>query len=419
MKPRVAKRDPATAPDRVIDLGQSPLAAYRDGLAGRPWEPPSPFVAACIGVAAILRAASTMPDGARRRKMVRKVADMLRDASGPSQFLEGRGDYPGDTSPDSVIRGAAEYLESGSESHYPLAAHLLESAHALYPELSVEGGRFLSALGRNALVSGREDLGRDRAIKMLLIGRATRHPEILSHAWLAVASAGNVAGNFPMVERAARRLRKYAELSGNPRLMCAALDTLTTTLGRRGDYAGAVELGWRALPLATHPLRRASLLANIAETFYRTGQFAASRAARAVVVRTSPDPGIACISLGGYAASCAPMGDLDGVRWAVAQCVAIADTLRGSRGIAQGLLGCGDACGEVGWDALALTLHQRGMEMADKRGYHDLRFRADPRTRKKVQHTIVAFEGVAEEVRKSILDLAPDGIAAGAILVAG
>ena len=88
---------------------------------------------------------------------------------------------------------------------------------------------------------------------------------------------------------------------------------------------------------------------------------------------------------------------------------------RPNRSIAQGLFGCADACAEVGLTDLAVSLYRSAHEMADAQGYHDLRFWEDfkqPKGRKRV-----SLDVGADEVRRSVLELAPEGVSSKRILV--
>jgi hypothetical protein len=166
--------------------------------------------------------------------------------------------------------------------------------------------------------------------------------------------------------------------------------------------------------MADHPLSRSNILTNLGETLYRGGHYAAARAARALALGTEPASHPVFVTLGGYAACCAALGDIEGVKWASGQAIRLAEGARASRQLAQGLMGCADACGEIGLRDVAKDLYDRGRAMADQYGFHDLQFRADP-SAPRAQSQAPAAQADAE-VLASIVEMAPDGVALDTVL---
>lgn len=322
----------------------------------------------------------------------------------------------GYTSPLSPFRGLMDQMER-RERHLALSRHILESLGILFPPDTIEGGHVLRSRSINDQFSGREDLALARCRHLIGLGRRLRNDDLLRRAWSGIRGVSQARGNLPATERALRRERKYTERLGDPRLMFVVLGSEAYVHGQRGNYQASMEACWGAYQVADDVLKRAYVIANIAETLYRAGQFEAARAARAIALGFPTEIGAQIINLGGYAMTCAAVKDLAGVRWAGEQALRLTDDGRKTRGIAQGLLGCAEACGKVGLDKLASTLFERGLAIANTHGYHDLRFIPDP-THREGPPPVQPFSGIAEEARKSILELAPTGVPTTPVLVA-
>jgi hypothetical protein len=395
------------------NLRPSPLAAYRAGLQPDRWEPPTAHLADCIVIAEILQAATKSRSSAKRAAMIERAAGIACGLMTPEQVAFGCRQDPIDvTGPVAVIRTLIEEMELPGLGNRHLSEHILESLSLLFPLHSAEGGRILGTRSRNAGSMGEEELRFERARMLLAVGREVGDDSLLVKAWGQIAGYREARGNLPKSERAAFRETKYAMRSRDPRLISHSMMALGVVRGMRGDLEGSVEYLWRALNIADHPRVRAGILANLGETLYRSGHFRAARAARALSVQAGMDVSHLLVSLGGYAVCCAALDDSGGVTWASSHAIAIADKYPPNRGTAQGLLGCADACGEVGLDHIGQLLYRRGLAIAEAHGYHDLRFRADPRTRHRERQPARQFLGEAEEARKSIVRMAPDGVAA-------
>ena len=395
----------------------SAVAAYRSGLLNGRWEAPSPFLAASISVASILQAATLERSEAGRERTIAQAEEWAAAALPPS--LRALGSYldPSDVeSPTRAIRTLTELLARHAKQAHSLGNHILDSLALLYPLQSLEGGRILSHSMRTAMRGGRLDLAFDQGRILLGLGRRLRSDELLAKSWMCLFMYGNMRGNLPLMDRANRRSLKHVTPLNDRRLLAEALAHRGVLYGLRGDYGGSVEVCWRSVQLTDYPLARNYTLANIAETLYRSGHFRASRAARAQLLPHCTEPNILFICLGGYAVCCAELGDDAGVIWASNQALALLENVQMDRGVAQGLLGCANACGRVGLDELSRTLYQRGLRLADTHGFHDLRFLPDPTAGPR--RTAAPFSGAAEEARRSIVELAPDGVSPDLVLTA-
>ena len=401
-----------TIPDRRPVLTspsfrQSAIRAYADGLPGGVWQPPSPTIARWIALASLLQAATAMGDVAERETMLARAAARARELLGPEEAALGvYTDPPGVDSPDAPIRA----LVDTRSDHRVLKDHILQSLLDLHPGRSIARGRIICSRLRLAQFMGKHDLDRGYVRMLIDLGRRIGSGELLIQGWQAVMADALSRGNLPAMERSLRHLTKHAYRSDDPNLHRIAFQMQGTVHGLRGDHEKSIECFWQSFKLSRHPRARAWVLGNLAETLYRVGHYQASRAARAVCLEIVIEPSIRGVILGGYAEACAALDDEAGVRWASTQVLAIALGLPASRQLAQGLLGCARACGDMRLDDLASRLYRLGVAMAEANGYHDLRFWPDPTRRPGERRPAQPFGSVAEEATESLLAMAPHGI---------
>ena len=392
-----------------MDLRQSPVEAFRDELAGKPWRPPTEAEATGIAVAELLRAATIEPSPDERERLIRVASDLAKTCRLAEHPAEGCWEDPiGVVTPISSLRELAILLYQRNSAS-SLAGHILESLTLLLPRDEIESARVGITAINHAIFAGRLDLAADRIRTLIGRGHRLRSDAVLARAWVTAGFLAQLRGNIPRAEVAARRANKYALRLGDPRTLGLVTAFRGSLSGLRGDYEQSVELLWRAFNLSDVPSSRTGMLNNLGETLYRVGHFRAARAARAIALQRGMTLGATIISLGGYAVCSAALEDERGVRWATQRATELANESY-EPGIAQGLLGCADACGAIGLDDLARTLYQRGIRMADAAGYHDLRFRPDP-TVKRLQHPRSReFIGAGARASRSVLELAPDGV---------
>jgi hypothetical protein len=315
-----------------------------------------------------------------------------------------------------TLRMLAQLIHFRDRAPATLGLNILQSLRQLVPATSAEGGRLMGTIALYGYESGAYDLRAAMARQVVRLAYTLRDDHLQFLGWITLAGDAYMRGNLPRLERRAMRSLRLARRSGDVRAEGVAMTYSGIAAGMRGDHARATELLWKAYKADDHPRLRQTTLSNLGESLYLAGHFRESRAARAASFQYEQEPNSMCVAIGGYAVCSSALGDVAGVQWAVDQLLSIAGTYRESRGVAQGFLGCADACGEVGLLDLSRTLYQRGREIADRQGFHDLQFRADPAVRP-ASRTTVPFAGEAEEARASIRKMAPNGIALDSVLV--
>lgn len=404
--------------DESMSFRPSAIEAYRSGLPNGEWVTPSTLVAGCISIATVLAAAAEDEPTVARAEGLERAAVLAEELLGRDAIHLGCYNDPlGLNGPVDKLRLLVESVERADGYSPQLAEHLLDSLAALHPLHSLAGGRILAHRMRTVALDGDESLATERARMLVRVGHRLASDELQFRGWTGLAGLSQMRGNFPQAGRLREHALRFAQRTGEPRLISMALHGKAGFLGARGEHAAGVELSWQALTLSDHPHARRMILSHLAEAMYRTGHFAASRAARARVLQDPAHRSTMFIDLGGYAVSCAALEDLPGVTWASQQLVRLAQDQSGSRGLAQGLLGCAAAYGQLGLDDLARPFYVRAIEMSDRHGYHDLRFTPDPTMRVAGKVTTRRLTGTADAVRQLITELAPNGVPADLALV--
>jgi hypothetical protein len=360
-------------------------------------------------IASALQVAADIQPGPDRDALVHRCRAQATRVLGGGIAAESWLDPIGAGSPTSALRAFVQQLNV--RNHLQLGAHIVESLFIMSEPGSIEHGRLLMQLASQAGLAGEDDLLSARGKVLFALARDLRSDELLLDAWIQQNAFRYSRGNFPAWGMAVRRCVKYAERLGDPRLMALALNMRMTVMGEQGDLGGAIAEGWRGVEMCDHPELRQRLLVNIGEALKRSGHYRAARAAGASLLESPLERGVLLSVLGAYAESCAGLGDRAGVGWATQHALArTTDPKRGARGPAQGLMGCADACAKVGLDALAREAFARSMAIAEAKGYHDLRFHTAPKVQTATRDAALPFSGSAEQARRSIVDLAPDGV---------
>ena len=390
------------------DFSGSVLTAFREDHPHEPNPRPTPVEATAIGICTVLEN-SPGEDATQVLERAAAIATAFqRPASLPSSgCYEDAGSV---ISPTGDIRSLAILLRVVAPRS-ALGTRLLDSLSRVVPAGTVEHGRLIGSRAMNSfIVGGRLELAFAYGEALLKLGRQLRSQELVVYGWRYTASAAFHAGNLPLAEKCHRRMKKHADRFGDRRLSFVAALTDGVMLGRRGDYAGSIERLWEAFTLADFDWIRGQAMANLGETLYRIGQFRAARAARSAALRLTPARYALLVNLGGYAVCSAALGDVRGVEWAVSRTRSLVGK-ENDLGMAQGLLGCADACAMVGLDDLARELYDDGMKRAIAGGYHDWTFRPNPVENRPVPPGAQTMVGQAERATQHVTDLAPDGVA--------
>jgi hypothetical protein len=365
--------------------------------------------AGAVMIASSLQLAADLPGGEERDALVARARESAAHLLGGGVLAESWLDPIGCGSPTGPLRALAQWLNV--RDHIPLGTHIVESLLLMSEPGSLEQGRILMQLASQAGLSGHGDMLAEHSRVIFTLGRRLHSDELLYKAWVQQNSHRYQRGNIPAWGAAVRRVVKYAERMGDSRLMALALNMRMTLLGQYGKLDQALAEGWRGVEMCDHPAVRERLLVNIGEALKRAGDYRAARAAAAALLRTPLEPSVMAAVLGSYSESSAGLDDPAGVQWATEQLLArTADPTRLSRGFAMGLMSCADACGLAGLDALAEKAFSRSKAMAEAKGYHDLRLRTMHKARAATRDVAHPFSGFAEQARRSIVDLAPDGV---------
>jgi tetratricopeptide (TPR) repeat protein len=247
-----------------------------------------------------------MQDGGGRAQVARALDERLATLLGSHArpLLD-----PVDDGPPTMaarIRLLSERVEDAAMWHLALAV-LRESTPLA--ESALEQGRFWAHQARIARQLGDFEVATTLYRRTGREGRRAREPELSVRAWLGLAGVAQVRGNYPDVERWARRALGLAPRHGLDALTSLAHHFLLVRAGTRGDLPAALVHGWTAYRFALgNPILEAERLLNVAQVLLDVG--AASTAVNGFIAALRhrlPDR-LALPAWGGLAASAALAG---------------------------------------------------------------------------------------------------------------
>jgi tetratricopeptide (TPR) repeat protein len=130
-------------------------------------------------------------------------------------------------------------------------------------------------------------------------GRQARSPEITVRALIGRVALAQMKGNYPEMERNARRALRLARRAGLARLARHARNGLMIVASARERYGEAVLHGWEVYQAsAGSRIDEAEILQNLGQVLALAGHAAAARAAFALIVSRKLPPRILLPALG-------------------------------------------------------------------------------------------------------------------------
>jgi tetratricopeptide (TPR) repeat protein len=387
-------------PSHSRAFGVSPLISLRADLAGRPTTREDDEA---IVVAALLRHAAARPGTKASAKSLARARRIVQRALTPDQLWQGPGfDEPRRGLRFKVFRAFADHVMRvrGSAT---LANNMLDSLAMLIPLASPEGGLLLSQRAATSWYLGDNEVSAERYRQVMRLGKKIREPELIARGMHGLAHVRMSAGNLPEAERLSKRAIELASgsfprVSAQPTLKLAIINAV------RGDFDAALRYAWRAYELSRKfEMDRRVVLANLAQILYDAGHPQASRAAASHLLRLRLEHAIVFSVLGTYARASAALDDSRAVHWCATQLLELARRPSFAQHVADALLECSFALGDVGRSEMAGRLRTRAQEIAVRHGYHDIAYLAEhstPRGRPRTPARVTrATQAIVSEVR--------------------
>jgi hypothetical protein len=390
------------------DLGQSALAAFRADIPVGGSQP-TQATNDILTVATLLRQATVAPASAPSRRMVREAARIAKPVVGKRRLQQGCSfDIPGNESPFDVFRMLGDRCAANGQVH--LEHHILESVERLVPAGSLTAGRVRSRRLRLPWDLGELDLAQMQNAALFRGAQASPFDEVRLRVGLNLSAIAYTRGNLPASRRLARRvLRECGDRY--PQIAAVAWTNLAVTAARGRQFDKALDCSWKAYGLAAGANRDVEemILNNICQILLESGQPAAARAGFARLLSDSPGMRTAASLLGGFASASGALGDGESVTWAAGQVLRLAKLRSHPYELADSLLECSVAFAAVGQDARAGTMRRRSLRLAERHGFHDLIFKAQPTMIRSFPATS-PLTGAGKEIAARVAEMEPDSM---------
>jgi tetratricopeptide (TPR) repeat protein len=346
----------------------APLDAYRADLAAARRRAIGEHDAEWLALALELRHLQARHDAGRAEALAsldRRLRSFLGPHARPSL------DPPDTTPPTLSARGRLLSEQAEDAAMWHLALALLHEAAAL-ADSALERGRFWAHQARIARQLGDLEAATTLYQWTARDGQRSREPELRVRAWLGFAGLAQVRGNYPAVERWARKALSLAATHHLDALSSLAHHFLLVRAGTRGDLPAALVHGWTAYRFALgNPILQAERLLNVAQVLLDVG--AASTAVNGFIaaLRHHPPDRLALPAWGGLAASAALAGTGGGlVDRASVKVLALSEGPAPAYAVAAALVESARAR-----RAVALTTEEwteRARTLAASHGFHEL-----------------------------------------------
>jgi hypothetical protein len=269
------------------------------------------------------------------------------------------------------IRLLAERLEERGAYH--LTAGLLDAVQHFLPENGLNCGRVLFQRGRVSRKLSDVALAEARYARVERFGRRLGSPELMIRAQLGHATMAFTRGNYPALRDLSQQIVDLGEPRGYSRLISEGYHGLMVATAQFGQLDVAMRHAWRVYELRRgSPTAKASALLALGKLLLEGGHPGLSRNLFATVLASRPPATIGIVALGGFALACARTDDSVAVRWAAAQASSYSEQGALRYEIASTLLDCTDALEFVDESAYAAVLRARAMDIAQRRGFHEI-----------------------------------------------
>jgi tetratricopeptide (TPR) repeat protein len=392
----------------VPDLGQPALSAFRADIPVGGGEL-SPSDNDTLAVATLLRHAAAAPKSAITRRMLREATRIAKQSLGKRRLAQHCDlDTPGFESPLDVFRMMSERCDENGQLH--LEDHMLASLERLAVPASLTAGRIACRRARITLELGRLDLAQMQ-LEALLVNRLWKQfDEVRLRALLSLGGVAQARGNFPEHRRLVLRV---VRLAGDryPRMAAVGFKSLAVGHSLMHDFDISLQHFWKAYDLlkGRNDRRETEVLSDMSQALLDAGRPAAARAGFARLLEKGQRLAArnAFPLIGGYAVASAALGDRSGVEWATSQILLLAKQRGLQRQAADALFECSEALAAVGQPARAGTMRRRAVRLAERYGFHDLTFKAQPMAMKALPSPSPLTEH-SEAVVGRVMEMEPD-----------
>lgn len=349
-----------------------PLAAYRADLALARRPTIGAADAEWLALSVAVQRLSTGSDRIeqRLRALDTQLIAFLGETARP--LLDPSEDVP--PSPLARLRALAERMEDAAA--WSMTAAMLH-AGAQLADTPLESGRLWSHQARLARQLGDVDVANHLYHRSERAGRGARIPELRVRAWLGFAALNQVRGNYPELERWARKaIGVTVDAPTLAPLASLAHHFLLVRAGARGDLAAAIIHGWDAYRLSLgEPTREAERLLNVAQAFLDAGAPEVAISGFTAALQQLPPARLALPAWGGLSVAAAALRDRALVERSSTKVLTLAEGPAPAYAVAGALGEAARARSSVGLSEA--QWRTRAVLLAQSYGFHQVAFEAD------------------------------------------
>ncbi len=217
-----------------------------------------------------------------------------------------------------IVRLAERIEQIGA---FNLTEAMYQSLTRIDPALpAIERGRLIAKLGRVRRRLGRYDEAFDAYRKVLAMGKEMGEPELEARAFVGFGAIAQVQGDFGELRRNFLRAARIAKRIRNRELIRLTYQGLSMAAAHSNDFSRAITYCWEHCEASSgEPEPSETRAQRILGSRLSTGNFAAARAAFALVLTRPQLARIALPALGGLALAAAWLRDVRTVNWAATE----------------------------------------------------------------------------------------------------
>lgn len=199
--------------------------------------------------------------------------------------------------------------------------------------------------------------------------------ELEARAWEGLAVVAGHRGNYPEVITLAKRA--LSMLPANSEFAGPVFADLTIASGKLGDFAAALDYGWKGFDAATDAERKASMVVNLASLALRMGRCRAALKGFGAGLSMTALERIQFPALGGLALACAAQHDANELQRVAAQVDRLAPSSTLPYELAGVCLESAQAWKEVGDLEKSKQCLSRASDLSTAHGFHEVAFRSE------------------------------------------
>lgn len=355
----------------------SAAAAYRLDAAGR--NPASGVDDdRAIVAGAVLQHAALLP-ALQRSELLRDAIEVAIEIVGEPEVerLAAREWQDMDRTPSEAIMLLAETVQRVGS--FNLARVLLDGVLQADDSLTVvQRGRVLAARARIAWKLGFIDDARERYEFVERLARRAKSAELKARASIGLASVAQMRGNYPDVQRHARRAARIADSAGFREIGRKAHNALMIAASVTERLDDALVHGWAAYKASEgDPVSAGEALQNLGQVLLNAGHVDLARAAFVVVTTHELPARILLPALGSLALVGARSHEVRLVRWAAGEVERIDSSIPPQFAVASALVECAAALAAVQLPLDAERCRTRASALAATYGFHEVAYRVE------------------------------------------